>query len=169
MVLTLVKCTQSTPSIKDACGQVAALAQKVEELAEKAGIHCSYGDWVDNKMPDPLVARLFHPSNSRTIELVWPYCNLGECSYSDEQIRLAVQIALIIGIGDSLDAVAANTQSDYTDLSLRHTVMEAQISAQQIIQQLVDARTDGVDPYANLYRLRWLRSRWTFLVNQADD
>lgn len=155
-------------SIQEACGQIELLAQNIVKLAKNVGIGNSYGGWVGDIMSDSRHASILDPSNSRTIGFVWPYRNRRRHSYSDDQICLAVQVAIILEIGDRLDANASAAAAEYADISLRHSVTEAQIETRRIIEQLVAANLDGVDQNASLYRLRWFR-KWELITAMHDN
>lgn len=156
---TTTKVTTVPLTIREAGNSAALLAQNIVEQAQRAGIGHSYGAWVGVVMIDSRNRWLLHPANNSPIGLVWPYCNRLRNSYSNDQIFLAVQIAIILEIGDRLDSNASAATAKDADASLRHSVTKAQIEARRIIEQLVVANPDGIDLGAALYQLGWFR-KW---------
>ena len=171
MPITMTANTRVTTlplTIRAARGLVESLAQKIVEEAQKAGIKHSYGAWVGDVMADSRHASLLHPANHSPIGQVWPYRDRRHSSYCNDQICLAVQVAIILEIGDRLDANTSAAAAEYADISLRHSVTEAQIQARGIIEQLVAANPDGVDQDAPLYRLSWFR-KWELISAMHDN
>ena len=171
MSMTMTANTRVTTlplTIRAARGLVESLAQKIVEEAQKAGIKHSYGAWVGDVMAESHRRSMLHPANTSTISQAWPYRNRLRSSYCDLQICLAVQVAIILEIGDRLDANTSAAAAEDADISLRHSVTEAQIQARGIIEQLVAANPDGVDQDAPLYRLNWFR-KWDLITAIHDN
>src|SRR5674476_62897 len=132
-------------TVEEACARMEAQVEKIVRLLRETTVSGqTYVTWVANVTAD--TATVLWPTNKHPIADVWPYRDDRACDYNDPQIRLAVQIAIVLQIGDVLGSnplhVVPNNRR-----SLCYRLNDSQLKAQLLVEQLVAANVDdAIDP-----------------------